>query len=157
MLAHSGSPGRVAVIRFARNADVAIAPRLLGDPINRVIAITDLIHTTEDAFRLETTAYILCDVRVAVLCPEATESRHHPVGALLVVGHACQDDGKGAGRIGEVDVGEQAHPIAHGRGNIEFYADAVIVDRHLFSTARRCQGLLRDHRFDWRIQESTMG
>jgi len=155
VLTHSGSPGGVAVIRLARNSDVSITPSLFRDPLDRVIAVADLIDTTETTFRLESPAHILCDVRVTLLRPEATQSRHHAVGALLVVWHPCQDDGEWARRIGQIDVSEETHPIAHGRGNVDLHDDAVVVDLHLRSISGHRQGLFRGPGLDWRIHLET--
>ena len=111
-------------------ADASIAPRLLREPDDRVVAVDRLARILrESAFRSIASARVLEDHRVAVIHEvgrdlAAAARRRVTRGALgaagggLVVRSALEDGGRGragrpVGSSGQVDVRGQPRPVAH--------------------------------------------
>ncbi len=104
-----GDPGRGR----APHADVAVARGLLGHPFDGIVAVLEPpMRVGKEgrvaALGLEPPAHVLDDLGVA--------HPHHPSGAapVLAVRRAGEHHRPGPIAIREVDVGRQAHAVAHG-------------------------------------------
>ena len=84
-------PLGVAVVGVAPHADITVRPGLLGDPLDRVVAVVDLVHERVHlTARPELAAHVLRQERVAALGEVARDERHPAVAAVLVVGQPYQ-------------------------------------------------------------------
>ena len=105
-------------VRAAHHPDLAIAPGLRGDPLDGVVAVFALpivagVIVAAVALGFVARADVLDDEDIAALYIPARNAV--PLGEGLVVGVADQNSRPGAGAGGgRVDVGGQAHAIAHG-------------------------------------------
>ena len=109
-------PLGVAVVGVAPHADVAVRPGLLRDPLDRVVAVVDLVHERVHlAPRPELAAHVLGQERVAALGEVARDERHPAVAAVLVVGQPHQHRRPRALPVRQVDVGGQLDAVAHRR------------------------------------------
>ena len=109
-------------VRAAHHADLAIAPRLRGDPLDGVVAVVALPRVAGVVVAAVACGFV---ARPDVLDDEDITALHIPVrhavplGEGLVVGVADQDhrprSGDGAAVFvgGRVDVGGQADAVAH--------------------------------------------
>ena len=108
------SPLREAVVAVAPHADVAVRPRLPRDPVDRVVAVGDLVDERERlALRAESPAHVLRDEGVAARDEMRGQERDPAVAAVLVVRQAHEHGGERPGAVGEVHVGGQVHAVAH--------------------------------------------
>ena len=102
-----------AEVGLADDADVAIAPGLLGDPLDRVVAVGAFGQVGGVvALGAEAAAAVLGDERVAKTNPEVGARVGAATGATTV-GRARQDRGEGAGAGRAVDIALQLHAVAH--------------------------------------------
>ena len=84
-----GGPLREAVVAVAPHADVAVRPRLLRDPLDRVVAVVDLVDEGDRlALGAELAAHVLGDERIAARDDVRGQERHPAVAAVLVVRQA---------------------------------------------------------------------
>ena len=111
-------PLREAVIAVAPHGDTAVAPVLLRDPVDRVVAVVRLVHEQQRlALGAELAAHVLRDDAVPALHEVLGDERDERVGAVLVIRQADEDDIAGCVVItGQVHVGGQTHSVAHADG-----------------------------------------
>ena len=102
-----------AEVGLAHDADVAVAPGLLGDPFDGVVAVGAFGEVGGVlALGAEAAAAVLGDEGIAEAHPEVGAGVGAPARATTV-GGARQDRGEGAGAGGAVDIGLKTHAIAH--------------------------------------------
>ncbi len=107
-------PLREAVVAVAPHADVAVRPRLPRDPVDRVVAVGDLVDERDRlALRAESPAHVLRDEGVAARDEMRGQERDPAVAAVLVVRQAHEHGRERPGAVGEVHVGGQVHAVAH--------------------------------------------
>ena len=115
MPARDRRPLRVAVVGVAPHADGAVRPGLRGYPVERVVAVLDLVHERQRlALGAELAAHVLHDERVAAVGHERGDLRHERVAGALVVGKPHEDGGQAGRTRRKIDVGGQPRAVAHG-------------------------------------------
>ena len=120
--ARGGEPRRLADVGTAGHADVAVAPVLGRDPLDRVVAVVVLVEVREElAVGVEAAAHVLHGDDVAALRELLVEVL---AGALsdLVVGRAHEHDRQGALDIGADEVERELHSVAHGHAQVVLHA-----------------------------------
>ena len=117
-----GLPLHLAEVGAAGHADVAVAPRLLADPLQRVVAVVRLVVPGHElALGVVPAAHVLRDVDVAVLRPEEAEVHQQ----VVVVRRARQEHRPRAVAVaGQIDVGREADAVPHRHRQIVLVADA---------------------------------
>ena len=112
-----------ARVRAADRADLAVAPRLGGHPLDRVVAVAVrapavVAEGVEVALRLEASAHVLDHDRVAVVAVDLRRPEADLGRALLVVRGALEQGREGPAAVGQVDVRVQDRPIPHRDRNV---------------------------------------
>ena len=124
-----GRPGRGepvlggAGVRAADRADVPVAPRLGGDPLDRVVAVAVLapavvVERDEPALRREAAAHVLDHDRIALRREEGRRADLALGRVVLAVGRPLEERRERPLALREVDVGAQDSPVAHRLGQI---------------------------------------
>ncbi len=105
---------RVAEVGAAIAADLAVRPRLAGQPVDRIVAVLQLVpgHDVQAA-GFELAALVLNRHHIA----ETGEAKSLRVGAakaLLVIRRANQDRRQGFGRaLWHIEIGRELDPVRH--------------------------------------------
>ena len=111
----------------AVDAHLAVAPGLDRRPLDRVVAVVALVAVERHhALRLEAAAAVLHHHRVAVFGGDdgVDHLAAHVLRDRLVVGDAVDEHGVALAVVGPVDVGGEAHAVAHRGHHVAF-------DQHL--------------------------
>ena len=108
-------PLREPEVGVADHADRAVAPGVIHEPLQRVVAIVGLVEKRFLAtLRPELAAHVLDHHSEIVAVQVSGDLSHEGVAAALVVREADQDCGPTTAATGrEVDVGGKAHTVAH--------------------------------------------
>ena len=134
---HHGEPASVA---DAQHPHAPVALRGLQEPLHRVVGVAAFVHGLrvlgvayrpqhhELTLGLDAAADVLEDEDVAVLGQRGIARAERPREPLRVVaeavGGAGQEDGQGLrGVLRHVDLGVQAHPVAHGHHGLDLVVD----------------------------------
>ena len=136
--ARSRGPLRERKVRLADHADLAVAPGLRGDPVDGVVAVVGLVDDREPlALRLELAAHVLNHADVPLARPVTAMGGHRGVGLVLAIREADEDGrealyGHAVALVRRpVDVGRQAHAVAHRHHHVALFDDAGVADRQL--------------------------
>ena len=156
-----GAPLVLPEIRAALHGDLAVGPRLLRGPLDRVVGVLLIVdERNPDALRLVASSHVLEDVHVAPLreVHRGIVGGWKPFGA---VGCDRQQDRMTpvAGR--PIDIGVQRDAVAHAHGNT-VVDDNVVSRRHVRREAhlprvlnRRQRRLRRDNRISAAAARAT--
>ncbi len=107
-------PLREAVVAVAPHADIAVRPGLLRDPLDRVVAVGNLVDERDRlALGAEAPAHVLRHEGVAARQEMRGQRRHPAVAAVLVVRQAHEHCRERARALGQVHVGREPHAVAH--------------------------------------------
>ncbi len=108
-------PLGVAVVGVAPHADDAVAPVLVRDPVEGVVAVVRLVDEQQRlALGAELPPHVLHDHAVPARGEVPGDGRHVGVLAVLVVRQPGQHGRAGPDvALGQVDVGREADPVAH--------------------------------------------
>ena len=109
-----GGPLGEAVVRVAPHADGAVRPGLPRDPLERVVAVVELVdERVHLAARPELAAHVLDEEDVPAVGEVARDLRHPAVAAVLVIGQPDEHRSAGRGCFGQVDVDRERHAVSH--------------------------------------------
>ena len=100
----------VPEVRRPPHADVAVAPRLFGDPIKRFDAVFFLEDERDErSLRGELTTNVLHNHRIARFGKRLGDPPH----TILAVGRAHEHGRKLRSNLGQVDIDRQVHAVGH--------------------------------------------
>ena len=117
-----------AQVGLAEGSDIAVAPGLLGEPLDGVVAVGALVQVGGVvALGAEASAAVLGDVGVAEGQPEVDAGAFAAGGPP--VGGTRQEGGEGAGTGGAVDVALKTDTVAHRDHDVLF--DGHVHSKHL--------------------------
>ena len=109
-----GRPLRPPEVGVAEHADGPGAPRLRGDPVERVVAVGDLgAERRQLAVGAQLAPHVLRDDGVAALGEPSRDGRHEALVAGLVVRQPGQQHRPAPARARQVDVGRQPDAVSH--------------------------------------------
>jgi len=112
---HRG-PLREPEVRVAPHPDDTVRPGLGDDPVERVVAVLDLVDEGQRlALGTELAAHVLGDEHVPAVVEPGRELRHERVAATLVVGQPYEHRRCPTRSVREVDVRRQTDSVTHGR------------------------------------------
>ncbi len=112
--AHHGSELREPEVRVSPHDDIAVAPRLAGHPVERVIAVGDLVDRELGcSLGTELAPHVLHDDSEPVPGEVARDLGHEAVRAVLVVGQAHEDHRRRLPVRPRVDVSGQPGTVTH--------------------------------------------
>jgi hypothetical protein len=114
-------PLHLAEVGSASHAHIAVAPLLLADPLQGVVAVVRLvIPGHEFSLGVVSAAHVLGDIDIAILRPVETKIHEE----VVVVRGARQQDWPGSiPPGGEIDIRRQVHSVPHGNRLIVLHAD----------------------------------
>ena len=113
------------LVRRSRHADLPVAPRLMADPLLRVVTVTRLVHEgIVFALGIPAPARILNHAGVAPV-RESTAFANH-VGNVVAVRRSNQHGRKRTSVSRQVQIRRQIHPIVHRHGNVQSHVNVAV-------------------------------
>ena len=134
-------------VRAADGADVAVAPRLGGDPLDRVVAVAILapavvVERDEAALRGEAAADVLDHDGVALGREEGRRAHLALGGVVLAVGRPLEERRERPLALGQVDVGAEDRPVAHRLGHVAADGELRVRAGHAWLLGEAAPGVM---------------